>query len=52
MNRTHVLTESNELHQKALSLYEDFSKGSPRQVTHHTIYCKYGMATDSGIGLD
>lgn len=29
MNRKHVLTNGYVLHQKALSLYKDFSKGSP-----------------------
>lgn len=34
MNRKRVLIDSNVLLQKALSLYEDFSKGSPEMNGH------------------
>ena len=30
MNRKHVLIDSSVLCQKALSLYEDFSRGAPK----------------------
>lgn len=52
MNKKCVLIDSNVLHQKALSLYKDFSKGSPEMSNTKPFTTSKDSYTDSGISWD